>query len=108
MPDSVSDNDSFLLEEFPEEEAPTPSNVPGEEGEASPLPSSSFDGKQHNEEVSSPSVDSVMLVEAGNDVLVQAIQEQTSMIYSGFMAISMFLGFIIGALTVKAFHTSRG
>lgn len=109
MPGSVSDNDSLLLEEFPEEEAPTLSDVPGEEGEASSLPSSSFDDlkKQHDDEAAPSSEDPLVLVDAGSDAILLAIQEQTNIIYSGFTVMSIFLGFIIGALTVKGLHAMR-
>lgn len=116
MPSSVSDNGSLLQEEFSEEEAPTPSIVPDEEeeapmpsdvsdeeGEASPLPSSSFDDQemQQDEESTSSSEDPVVLVDAGSDALVQAIQAQTAAINNWSLAICILLGFLIGVELIK-------
>lgn len=103
MPGSVSDNDILLQEEFPEEEVPTPSNVPGEEGEVSPLPSSSFDDQEddHSEDVASPSEEAIVLIDAGSDALVQAIQAQTHAIEKWSLVICILLGFLIGVELIK-------
>lgn len=120
MPGSVSNSDRILSEDLLEEESPTPSDVLDEEeaepnpsdvleeeGEASPLPSSSFEGKQHNEEAASSSEEAFVLVDADSALLAQVIQDQTAVNERYFLVICILLGFLIGVEIIKGLFIWR-